>query len=40
MEVFIKKFWEMANEEYCYRDMLTFEEIQEIFDKIKEWFYK
>ena len=40
METFINKFWEMVNEEYWYRDMLTFEEIQEIFDKIKEWFYK
>ena len=40
MEAFIKKFWEMVNEEHWYRDMLTFEEIQEIFDKMKEWFYK
>lgn len=40
METFINKFWEMVNEKYGYRDMLTFEEIQEIFDKIKEWFYK
>ena len=40
METFINKFWEMVNEKYEYRDMLTFEEIQEIFDKIKEWFYK
>ena len=40
METFINKFWEMVNEEYGYRDMLTFEEIQEIFDKMKEWFYK
>ena len=36
MEAFVNKFWEMVNEEYGYRDMLTFEEIQEIFDKIKE----
>ena len=40
MEAFVKKFWEMVNEEYWYRYMLTFEEIQEIFDKMKEWFYK
>lgn len=33
---FIEKFWEVVNEEYDYRDMLTFEEIQKIFDHIKE----
>lgn len=36
MEDFIKRFWEVVNEEYDYRDMLTFDEIQKIFDKIKE----
>ena len=35
MEAFVKKFWEIVNEERQYRDMLTFEEIQEIFDKNK-----
>ena len=33
---FIKRFWEAANEEYGYRHMLDFDEIQKIFDKIKE----
>ena len=32
---FIEKFWEVVNEEYDYKDMLTFEEIQKIFDGIK-----
>ena len=32
---FIEKFWEVVNEEYDYRDMLTFDEIQRIFDDIK-----
>lgn len=36
MEDFIKRFWEAVNEEYSYRDMLEFDEIQKIFDKIKE----
>lgn len=36
MDSFIKKFWDMVNIEYDHRDMLTFEEIQEIFDSIKE----
>ena len=36
MDNFIEKFWEVINEEYYYRDMLTFEEIQKIFDHIKE----
>ena len=35
-EDFIKRFWEAVNEEYCYRHMLDFDEIQKIFDKIKE----
>lgn len=35
-EDFTKKFWEAVNEEYSYRDMLDFDEIQKIFDKIKE----
>lgn len=34
MHEFIERFWEMVNEEYYYRDMLTFDEIKEIFDKI------
>ena len=33
---FIKRFWEAVNEEYGYRHMLDFDEIQKIFDKIKE----
>lgn len=36
MDVFIKKFWGIVNKDYDYRDMLTFEEIHEIFDRIKE----
>ena len=36
MEHFIKRFWEIIDEEYNYRDMLTFDEIQKIFDRIKE----
>ena len=35
-EDFIKRFWEAVNEEYGYRHMLDFDEIQKIFDKIKE----
>lgn len=35
-EDFIKRFWKAVNEEYSYRDMLDFDEIQKIFDKIKE----
>ena len=35
-EDFTKRFWEAVNEEYSYRDMLDFDEIQKIFDKIKE----
>ena len=30
------KFWEIVSDEYYYRDMLTFDEIKEIFDSIKE----
>lgn len=36
MEDFIERFWEVVNEEYDYRDMLTFDEIQKIFDRMKE----
>ncbi len=36
MEDFAKRFWEVFKKEYDYRDMLTFDEIQKIFDKIKE----
>lgn len=36
MEDFTKRFWKIAKEEYGYRDMLDFDEIQKIFDKIKE----
>lgn len=36
MEDFVKRFWEVVKEEYDYRDMLDFDEIQKIFDKIKE----
>lgn len=36
MEDFAKRFWEVVNKEYDYRDMLDFDEIQKIFDKIKE----
>lgn len=35
MEDFVERFWEVVNEEYDYRDMLTFDEIQKIFDRIK-----
>ena len=35
-ENFIKRFWEAVNEEYGYRHMLDFDEIQKIFNKIKE----
>ena len=35
---FIEKFWRVVDEEYGYRDMLTFEEIKEIFDRIKKGF--
>lgn len=35
-EDFTKRFWKAVNEEYSYRDMLDFDEIQKIFDKIKE----
>ena len=36
IEDFTKKFWKVVKEEYDYRDMLDFDEIQKIFDKIKE----
>lgn len=36
MEDFAKRFWEVVKREYDYRDMLDFDEIQKIFDKIKE----
>lgn len=36
MEDFAKRFWEVVKKEYDYRDMLDFDEIQKIFDKIKE----
>lgn len=36
MEDFAKRFWEVVKKEYNYRDMLDFDEIQKIFDKIKE----
>lgn len=36
MEDFTKRFWEVVKKEYDYRDMLDFDEIQKIFDKIKE----
>lgn len=36
MEDFVKRFWEVVKKEYGYRDMLDFDEIQKIFDKIKE----
>lgn len=35
MEDFVERFWEVVNEEYDYRDVLTFDEIQNIFDRIK-----
>lgn len=35
MDYFIEKFWEVVNEQYDYRDMLTFDEIQKIFDNIR-----
>ena len=33
---FAKRFWEIFKKEYDYRDMLDLDEIQKIFDKIKE----
>lgn len=36
MEDFAKRFWEVFKKEYDYRDMLDLDEIQKIFDKIKE----
>lgn len=36
MEDFAKRFWEVVKKEYGYRDMLDFDEIQKIFNKIKE----
>ncbi len=36
IEDFTKKFWKVVKEEYDYRDVLDFDEIQKIFDKIKE----
>lgn len=36
MEDFAKRFWEIFKKEYDYRDMLDLDEIQKIFDKIKE----
>ena len=36
MEDFAKRFWKVVKEEYDYRDTLDFDEIQKIFDKIKE----
>lgn len=36
MEDFAKRFWEIFKKEYDYRDMLGLDEIQKIFDKIKE----
>ena len=36
IEDFAKRFWEVVKKEYDYRDMLDFDEIQKIFDKIKE----
>ena len=36
IEDFVKKFWEIFKKEYDYRDMLDLDEIQKIFDKIKE----
>ena len=36
MEDFAKRFWEVFKKEYDYRDMLGLDEIQKIFDKIKE----
>lgn len=36
MEDFAKRFWEVVKKEYNYRDMLDFDEIQKIFNKIKE----
>lgn len=36
MEDFAKRFWEVVKKEYDYRDMLDLDEIQKIFDKIKE----
>lgn len=36
MEDFTKRFWKVFKKEYDYRSMLDFDEIQKIFDKIKE----
>lgn len=36
MEDFAERFWEIFKKEYDYRDMLGLDEIQKIFDKIKE----
>ena len=36
IDTFIKKFWDIVNEEYDYKDMLNFDEIQSIFDTINE----
>lgn len=36
MDNFTEKFWEVVNEQYDYRDMLTFDEIRKILDNIKE----
>lgn len=36
IEDFAKRFWEIFKKEYDYRDMLDLDEIQKIFDKIKE----
>lgn len=36
MNDFIEKFWEIVDEEYDHRDMLTFDEIKYIFERIKE----
>ena len=36
VEDFAKRFWEIFKKEYDYRDMLDLDEIQKIFDKIKE----
>ena len=35
-EDFAKRFWEIFKKEYDHRDMLGLDEIQKIFDKIKE----
>ena len=38
MDDFIKKFWEIVDEEHWYQDMLTFEEIHKIFDQMRGHF--